>query len=97
MRDAFDVCGDDIEFREAVHQRTDVVLIHDQQMPERELSACGVDGDNAGLEFFDCVDDMLAVNGVSGQVKALFFRGALEYDAACLFAEARGLISVHGN
>ena len=86
MRNTFNVGRNDVQIRESVHQRTNVVLIHDQQMPERELSSSGIDSDNAGVKPFDRLNNKFAENGVSRKIKPLFLQGTFKYNATSLFA-----------
>ena len=89
--------GDNVEVREAPHQGPDVVLVHDQKMTERKLCAGRIDGNDAGREFFNGIDDMLAIDGVAGEVKARFFEAALKNNAAGFVVKAAVSVAVERN
>ena len=80
MRNALDVRGYHLERREAVHQRPYVILVHDDEVPERILRTRSVDCYDAGLELFDGSHNALTVDCVAGQVEGFRLRRTFKDD-----------------
>ena len=95
MRDALDMRGDNVNFGKMPHKGTHVVLIHDQQMSKWKLGARGINRDDSGRVFFYCVDNVLAIDGVSGEIKTRFFKVAFKNDAGSFLAKTAVPVAVH--
>lgn len=52
-----------------------------------EIGRRGINRDDSGRVFFYCVDNVLAIDGVSGEIKTRFFKVAFKNDAGSFFAE----------